>query len=506
MEPGKMLDNMFETGLTAQERNALCRSRGFSQREISTPNLFKNVFLSDRGLQAAFASLERDEIAALHIMKFGEKVVDVTFFQYLYGTKGNTDPLYSKSFTSSYGDVLKNVRKSLVRKGVLVFAEKEGSRKSTCKMERLRFGFPVEFEEFLPGPFREPMIFDDRGAIRENNVFRGKLISGISGGKSRIPGESTSYDIGMVDGKIIVGGREFRTGQVWAWSMQSWKNTAKVSPGGTKRRWVQIRPSFIDVAVYAFSLLRPGEWILPEELTVFWRVLFPDGKYPENTMICEEGVRWGCLSKYEIKGRSYYRLSKEMDVLRPGTGNRLDDADPGSYLISTGSEHVMIDLTTVPYDSLEILSRISKLKARGSTLSMTPDLIRIGSSPDSIRKHPLIQWLRERSPLFRDTMRIVENRRGKLLVHKNLLIAQVKDLSLLVRIRRAFPATQIQVLSNDHIAFPHDILPEMENLLMKSGHVIKKVCGKNEKSRNRERAVPDGAIHPRNGYGSERGG
>jgi len=56
------------------------------------------------------------------------------------------------------------------------------------------------------------------------------------------------------------------------------------------------------------------------------------------------------------------------------------------------------------------------------------------------------------------------------------LVAKVDDLGLKVQLERAFPdRKKMRFLPDDYIAFPRDLLPAVERLIAKSGHVIRKV-------------------------------
>jgi hypothetical protein len=85
-----------------------------------------------------------------------------------------------------------------------------------------------------------------------------------------------------------------------------------------------------------------------------------------------------------------------------------------------------------------------------------------------------VQWLRENVPAFRQTLETVEQRWGQQIVHTNLLIARVSDLSLKVQLERSFPE-KVVFLPNDYLAFPQRLLPEITKVVAKSGHVIRMV-------------------------------
>ena len=70
---------------------------------------------------------------------------------------------------------------------------------------------------------------------------------------------------------------------------------------------------------------------------------------------------------------------------------------------------------------------------------------------------------------------------GKLIVHDNLLVARVTDLSLRVKLQKAFETTdesQIIFLSGDYLVFPRAMRIEVEKIVRKAGHIVKTVQAK----------------------------
>ena len=60
------------------------------------------------------------------------------------------------------------------------------------------------------------------------------------------------------------------------------------------------------------------------------------------------------------------------------------------------------------------------------------------------------------------------------MVHDNLLIAAIKDLSLRVLLEKKFSdSKQVVSLSDEFISFPLNLLPEVQKAVIKSGHAVK---------------------------------
>ena len=162
---------------------------------------------------------------------------------------------------------------------------------------------------------------------------------------------------------------------------------------------------------------------------------------------------------------------------RPAGAER--DLAPAAYLQVDPEGILRLDLEKVPYRALEQIAKIAKFQLAetgGTDLIMAPDLLRMGQALEVVRDQPLVQWLREKAPNFRQALETVEARWGKQIVHQNLVIAQVRDLGLKVQLERTFSDPQkVIFLPDDYLAFPPNLLPQIERLITKSGHVIKRV-------------------------------
>jgi len=135
---------------------------------------------------------------------------------------------------------------------------------------------------------------------------------------------------------------------------------------------------------------------------------------------------------------------------------------------------VRICLERTPSAALARLVEISRFETAGGELWAKPDLLKISHAPDKALSDPVVCWLREHHAAFRGTMEMVEERRGKVIVHENLLVARVNDLGLKVMLEKRFGGPgQLVGLSAEYVAFPKGLLPELQSWMKKSGHVIK---------------------------------
>ena len=461
MDVPQMLHNMCHRVLSNADVKAICKSRGFSAREAASRALFENFYLSDIGLEETLGSLSQEEIALLHKLKFVGEPVAIPFFAVVYGEKGRS---FYGTFTQRYREVLKQVRRSLVRKGVLLMAEADDTVSQT-RMEGWRFRLPHTFERFLPPPITATRTFEGEGDFR-SDVPRGKLME-IAGRKKASPiGADKQYDLTLEDGVLRMGDREFRAGYLLEWQQACAKASLPSPKKETRTRKVGYPVPPFEALTSILGQLGKAEWVRPDELSLLLRIFCNAELNGEE--ICKAGWQWGYLTRQKGNGETCYRLAEEEA-----------EADMASqhYLYPSTGQGLTVNLETVPFGSLEYLVGISDLQLSDSGsahLNVLPNLVRMGRAFQSVRDHPLTDWLRKHSPEFKKAFRTVERRWGKQVLHDNLLIARVSDLGLRVEIERTL-SEKVVLLSDDYIAFPHRLRNEIEKLVTMSGLVIKTV-------------------------------
>ncbi len=140
---------------------------------------------------------------------------------------------------------------------------------------------------------------------------------------------------------------------------------------------------------------------------------------------------------------------------------------------------VAVDLSQVPFEALETLVQLSDVRLNPSglpSLLLTPNLVRIGRASDDVLASDSGQWLFQHSQVFGQAHALLISRRGKTVLHSNVLIARVTDLSLKVALEKALGESWIS-LKNDYGVFPRSALSDVQRIVKKSGHVIKEVAG-----------------------------
>ncbi|MDM8529897.1 hypothetical protein QUF63_01900 [Anaerolineales bacterium HSG25] len=469
MDSIKMLHNMCHYTLSNVDTKAICKVRGFSTREAGTPALFENFFLSDMGLKETFALLSQDEIILLHLLNQYENAVDISFFKPLYDPKKTTNSWeYHRTFTQRHQKTFKAVKTKLVRCGVLIIAEEPAFAYSDkTKMERWLFRFPKEFAPYLPPLFAEPYKSTRLG--KQTDEALRQIITNIP---NPIKTTSTStaplivndnYRLHIIQGTLQNGNKEFRASHLQEWQQLSWKTEIDRIANLAKHEYLQ----FGDILTYAFSQLSAHQWLSVKHFARVIRISLDLVKKDDIQQICETGYKLGLLKRLMVD-KPYYRL--------PDSSAKTKRMEPTGYLSKTNTGQVRVDLRFIPYDDLEQIARISKLRVANDELLATPSLIKFGRAPVTVQEHPTIQWLNQNMPAYTKITTALKKEWGKHIIHKNLLVAQVNDLSLKVQLERKFSKLDdFLFLPNDFIAFPKGYRTQVEKVVAKSGHVVNQI-------------------------------
>ena len=463
MDTQSMLKQMCKNDINDSDIKAICKSRGFPAKEATSRDVFENFFISTIGIKEVLNSLTYEEDVFLHLLNKINKKVDIECFERLYGSARPAKGYYYGTFNQRYNETFKKVKNNLVRKGVLIIIEQEERPYfSSTKLERLRFSFPLEFGVFLP-PIVKASKFNKAGNFKRK-VLRDKLQE-IIGGKQKpsLLSNQRSFTLTIKDGNLSIGDEKFRASHLLKWQRACWHACVEANTGNQNGNMTPI-----EVTLYALSQLKEHEWLLADSLAVMLKIFTGETTDHPCKQICEVGWEWGCLEKVVVDKKAYYRLPE--DSLEDTTSS-----SPEHYLHIEPDGTVVPDLMTIPYTTLEVLASVSILDVHDSNLRATASLIKIGNALTTVRKKSVFEWLREKSSGFRTSIGMAEKRWGKQIIHEDLMVARVKDLSLKVQIEKSCSGSQSLVsLPDDYIAFPCDLLPAIQKLVETSGHVIKK--------------------------------
>jgi hypothetical protein len=462
MELSYMLNQMCHEALSNADVNAIRKARGFTKSETENRSQFESFFLSNIGLEAAMRVLTPEEVAALHLLNRKTEEVDLTFFERVYGSARREDRYFYGTFTQLYKDTFKAVKQNLLRRGIMMMAE-DRARLDNTKMERWRFRFHPAFAAYLPPLIPAPRYFDTPGEDRCNEGRREKVLDAL-GLPSQKPFWQKEFKSVVASGHFKLGQEPFSVKRLSEWQESAWTN--RISVTMPNKGGQSVHP--VKAIRIILGTLAPGEWVTLDQLALIYDVFCFGVNAPPLREICEAGWTQGGLAHHIENHTAYYRL--------PLTASHpVETITPETYLEPTSKgEALRVDLQTIPFDALETLNRLAHLKVEKHQLVATPSQVKLGRAALEIRESPLGIWLSTQIPAFGKAFDLIAENWGKTIVHTDLLIAQIKNLSLRVQLERQL-ADDLVLLSDKYVAFPVESRRTVEKIVQKGGFVVKTV-------------------------------
>jgi hypothetical protein len=450
MNKQEMIQHMCNYYLSDTDIKAIAKNRGFSATETKNRQIFQNYFLSDIGLKKAMASLTQKEQIFLHFLSYQEKEQDISVFERLYSVHNPGDIF--QTTTQKYKGTFKQIQKNLIRKGVLLFVEKsQFLSAANAKMDRLRFAFPDEFVPFLSPLLAETVSFEKPGDHGVDIVRQ--MLENLA--------KATNEDdcIHLQDHQLKIGNNLFTLNNI---------NTMKFNIWGKKvfeiEKLYPLAKEFLDKCRHVFSQLNSNMWFLPKDLKPIIDIFCYKEKLPKINDICQYAWESGLLKKYTHQNATYYAVEEDMDD---------SDRAPDEFIEISKDQSILINMNTIPCNDLIVISKVSDFDLNQSSLKASPNLIKAGQHWQHISNQPIFAWLTENSDSYRQMSQSIEKKRGQCLVHKNLCVARIKDLSLRVKVEKALSGN-FKVLSDEYIAFPIAFKSEIETVVTKSGYAVKR--------------------------------
>ena len=310
------------------------------------------------------------------------------------------------------------------------------------------------------------MQIDPSGAhIQRIDFLREKLAEIIETPKAS-PSQSPKNEerLHIRDNTLFLGKSPFSLKRLSGWIGSRWKKVVQVDPNLDN---CSLTP--VDLIDYAFSLLGQNQWADADDLSAFFKIAYPSAdKLPDVRKACEKGWQNGCLEKLSLNGKRVYRLA----ALEPGH----DNLNPGTFLTVKSDEFFEIDLRHIPFEALESICKTCKLHVSQKKLVAQPDLVLISHASKQTASSPVYIWLQKHHKLFGQIVATIKKKEGKTVVHDNLLIAAIKDLSLRVLLEKKFSdSKQVVTLADEFISFPLNLLPEIQKVVIKSANAVKYV-------------------------------
>ena len=228
MDKDKMLNQMCESELKQVDIKAICKQRDLPPSCLQSRTLLRHHVLSDTGLEKAVAALDQRQILCLHLLNAAGRADDIEFFTRLY--KKDHPGSYHHTFTQQYKTVFAKVKAELVRKGLILFAEKPKDRwQQTTVLERMRFIFPAEFAAFLPPPAKPLQVDPSAADIQKIDFLRKKLTEIIETPQASPPPSPKKEERLYIRSKsLYLGNSPFSLKRLTDWIRSRWKGAVTV--------------------------------------------------------------------------------------------------------------------------------------------------------------------------------------------------------------------------------------------------------------------------------------
>ena len=368
------------------------------------------------------------------------------------------------TFNQKYGDLFKQVKMQLVRKGILVFSTDPSRLDKKAKLERQVFGFPTPFHASLPPLFSKPAVLPGDGEF--NAPFIRAKLNQLT---QLLVTDDTDPFAWSLKKRLYL-----------CWGGLNLKPTLCESGNARHGALVVCRtcllkrmPKMVFILpwlpwIMPFPRLGPDEWIEPEEMQPIFQVFCRQRQKLKAQPIFQHGWKKACLVRQKKDGRTWYRPA-------PPLNGRVDAANYQDFLSADGAGGIQVNLETIPLHGLEAVSRISQFRIAGGVLTASPDIVRMGRRFNEFREDCLTKWLAQSSDAFSDAFSTVSERWGQHLMHRNVLIAKVKNIGLKVSLEKTFKDGRVIFLPGDFIAFPESVRHQVEALVIQNGFAVKTV-------------------------------
>lgn len=441
--------------LTNTDLKAIVAGRGFDKHCLSSRDKFENYFHSVIGLDQAISSLEQQEKIFLYYLYVQGDWVTVDFFIPLYKTAAAT--YQYGTYTQKYNDIYKLIQSNLIRKGILAIRESYGD----SKLERWRFKVPELFAKYLPEPFNKMLQSDQDGETDEIKL-RSKIAECLLTKNSQ-----KMSDLVHISGeRLYFGNNKFCMATLKSWQKQKWcQNYVTDLKKQFKDRENKFTEKFQQYIVTAFKKLANKHWITSKSLQPLLNFIFAPNKIIKPEKILEIGYSLGCLQKISIDGNIYY---SNVDLI-----STQDTSNPELYLKLVNNGFI-VNLKKIPYVQLANLAAVGSFFNLDKKLFVSFKFADLMKMDTNFLESPLLCWMSQQSAMLAQQIKEIQIKHGKVLLHKNILVAKINDLRLKAHIIKACEKEKdIIFLPNDFLAFPKTKKPELEKLIKKVGYAIK---------------------------------
>ena len=438
--------------LTAAELKALCRRRGFRPPAGDKESLTAYVaprLLEPTGLNDAVATLAADWALVLHRIAIEPN-----------GLRVGEIPRVLDPDSRHWADrsTFRQVCECLLDRGIVVLRDdEENARDGESRFARIVLLLPPEHRRFLPPV---PDESSARGTDQERRepleLVREALIRAIgllqdgAGDDSLLDRVARRFRLG--EGVLeFEGVSRLAPAEIAARLREEWIAGGNLARG--QRPWGR-------AAEHVLSHLPPGHGIGADALAgALWRLGLAV-KIGDVPRFCEDGFRAGFL----VRSETLHAAAEVAGLPREEAELAFEPTDDG----------IRIDLERTALAPLFEVAAASQVRVEGAELLLEPDPVRLGRVWARLSGSNVIRALRSGSKAYEKVIRQVEDRHGKLLLHRGLLLVRAEDIGLRTLLAERLGG-QVLGLGGPYLCLPRALMGEAEALAKKEGFTARRV-------------------------------
>jgi hypothetical protein len=446
------ISNMLNNILTQAELKTLARSKGIAVSGLDKDvlvGLVEEKFLSTDLPSEQYKDLAPEYHFLLHYLKANREPIELKrASMYLEDWEVSKSREWSPYYgRKEFRRFFTQFKTDLAVKGLIVIMEsiKMFSHASDSTFERYSFFLPEAFFPFLL-PLRVQGEKKDKKVMpRSFEAFAKNILLSSLGLRNPLgPMEKEiAGSFPWKEGIPYFQGRPiFRPGEYIKHLYTAW----------AKPNFYDNYPLNLDTAANVFYILEglpEGEWISLQPLHDFFRRLTRIFHHKETekilSRVCDEAAAIGLLEKIDTPGVPFYRLHAEGFSLLKGDG---EIPLQGNGISLEGNGSLRADIDRISLFALFELLLISDWKPSGNALLFSPSPVKLGKVFrvfSDFSKLGIYEYLTRNSLSYKQAFQKVEKSFGKYMIHSNLSIFEITDVTISALLTHTFPESFIPI-------------------------------------------------------------
>ncbi len=440
--------------LTLAQLRAICRARGWSPLGSGKEALVAFVaprLLEPTGAAAAMAALDEHWLRVLHGIAMEHQPPDIDVLASLACVG-------APALRENPRALFRAVADGLLVAGVVLVEERGITVRDGRTFPDLVFHLPDAHRAALPAyPVETVPLGAESRRGDPAAFFRAALIEAI-GSASPSPPEGLAHRVAsaltVADGPIRVGTAEVldlagfldQARRIWTGALASKK-------ARRARR----------AALYVLRHLPAGRGVPAEGLRAAIAPLGHALSSGDAAAFLGDGCAAGFVVRGGTAGQPCFRAAEE-----PPAGGGGEEV-----VLRAALGGVLADVERSAPDALLALASVSSSKKAPGGIAFVPHPVFLGRRADRLATLPGLGAARAVSPAFEAAAARTEQRCGKLVLHRGLLVARVEDEGL-AAVLAARLGEGVRALSAVHLAFPAALAGRVEEVVRREGFALRR--------------------------------